>query len=263
MNIGFIGAGNMANAIIRGYLPNAQSNKILAYDISSEKLIQLEKLGIEIKNDLNALLTDSDYLFLAIKPQNITEVLLNIKDTISKDTIIVSIVAGITEDYIKKTLGYDAKIVLVMPNTPILLGEGASVLSKISPTTDEEFDFVCSIFKSSGKIEKLPSNKINEIIPINGSSPAFIYEFAKYFVSYAKDNNINEHIALNLFAQTLIGSATMITNSGYDLDTLIEMVSSKGGATIEGLRSFRNNNTENIIKDACKATTQRAYELSK
>lgn len=263
MNIGFIGAGNMANAIIKGYFPNKKSNNIWAYDILSEKLSELKQSGVIVTNDINELVSNSDYLFLSIKPQNISDVLNDIKNIINKDTVIVSIAAGITSDYIKTSLGYDAKVVLVMPNTPLLLGEGATALAQVSPTSKDEFDFVCDIFKSSGKIGIIPFDKMNEIIPINGSSPAFIYEFAKYFVEYAKDCGINENVALNLFSQTLIGSAKMLTNSGYSIDELIDMVSSKGGTTIEGLKSLRQNDIENTIKEACKVTTNRAYELSK
>lgn len=263
MNIGFIGAGNMATAIIKGYISNKGDNDVLAFDLLEEKLDNLKKIGVKPINDVKKLVEMSDFLFLCVKPQNITDVLENIKEHIKKDTVIISIIAGLSQKFIDEKLGYKTKLILVMPNTPILLGEGATALSKTENVKEDEFNFVCNMFSCCGVIQKIPVDKMNEIIAVNGSTPAFIYEFTKYFVEYAKQQGIDENVALDLFCQTLIGSAKMMTKSGYDIDTLIEMVSSKGGTTIEGLKSLRKDNTDFIIKNACEKTIKRAYELAK
>ena len=104
---------------------------------------------------------------------------------------------------------------------------------------------------------------MKEIIAINGSSPAFIYLYAQAFVEYAKSVDIDETVARDLFARSLIGSAKMITDSGKSLDELIEMVSSKGGTTIAGLEKLREGCLSKAVEDCCKACTKRAYELSK
>ena len=154
------------------------------------------------------------------------ELLDNIAPFVTADTVLISIAAGITGEYIQSKTINNAKVALVMPNTPLLLGEGATALAKVPPITDEEFGLVCDIFASCGEIAVISKDKMKEIIAINGSAPAFIYLFSKGFIDYAKTQNISEDVAKTLFSQTLIGSAKMITESGYSIDDLIKMVSS-------------------------------------
>lgn len=262
MKIGFVGAGNMATAIIKGYRKQSQ-DEIWAYDIDSQKLAQLEPLDVKAAQSLSAMAGEMDYLFLAVKPQNFAEVLPEIGKTLGKDTVVVSIAAGISSAYLKSELGEDTKIVRVMPNTPLLLGYGASALSQVAPCSDEEFQFVCNIFQSSGLIAVIPEDKMNEIITINGSSPAYFYLLAQYFTEYAKEQGIDEQVALQLFAQTMTGAAKMILESGYSLDELIQMVSSKGGTTLAGLSALREDELRSTVFHACDACTKRAYELAK
>ena len=201
--------------------------------------------------------------FLTVKPQQLDEVLEEIAGTVDGNTVLVSICAGITDDYIASKTISGAKVVLVMPNTPLLLGEGATALSRSESVTDEEFELVCRIFGSCGTYAVIPKDKMKEIIAINGSSPAFIYLYAKAFTEYGKSAGLDEEVVKTLFAKSLIGSAKMITDSGYTLDELITMVSSKGGTTIAGLDKLREGKLEQTVESCCKACTRRAYELSK
>ena len=174
-----------------------------------------------------------------------------------------AICAGITDEYIASKTLSGAKVVLVMPNTPLLLGEGATALSRSNSVSDEEFSLVCSIFGACGIYSVIPKDKMKEIIAINGSSPAFIYLYAKAFIDYADSVGIGREVATELFAKSLIGSAKMITDSGRTIEELIEMVSSKGGTTIAGLEKLREGGLEKAVSECCKACTKRAYELSK
>lgn len=263
-NVGFIGAGNMGFSIMKGIAESSMSDiKLFAFDMDTDKLKRLEEFGVYPCGSSKELAKKCKYVFLAIKPQQLDDVLESIKDEITSDSVIISICAGITGEYIKSKTIENAKVVLVMPNTPLLLGEGASALAKVEPVKDEEFDLVCKIFSSCGKIAVIPQDKMKEIIAINGSSPAFIYLYSKAFIDYAKNVGIDEEVAKTLFAQTLIGSAKMITDSGYSLDELIKMVSSKGGTTIAGLEKLYEGGLESTAKNACEACTKRAYELSK
>ena len=263
--ISFIGAGNMATAIIRGIAnsTHSQNYKITAYDVLNEKVKSLEQYHVVAAATMEEAVTDADFLFLAIKPQNFEEVLTEIKPFLRRETVVVSIAAGITSSYLKSMLFDDCKVVLVMPNTPLLVGCGASALCHSDPTSEEEFQDVCDIFALQGEIAILPEDKMKEIIAIKGSSPAFIYLFTKGFVEYAKEVGIQETTALELFCQTLKGSAEMMLHSGHDLDTLIQMVSSKGGTTIAGLEQLQHGKLLETIEQACKSCTARAYELSK
>ncbi|MCH5194574.1 MAG: pyrroline-5-carboxylate reductase [Oscillospiraceae bacterium] len=268
ISVGFIGAGNMGFAIIKGIADSSLSNalgdiSLYAYDIKSEALGRLKQFGVNICKDEDELIKKCDHIFLAVKPQQLEELLDKTGKSFTADKVIISICAGITAEYIcSKTLA-DAKVILAMPNTPLLLGEGAVAISRNDKVSDEEFDFVENIFASCGIAEVVPQDKMKEIIAINGSSPAFIYLFAKAFVDYAASEGIEESTAKELFAQSLIGSAKMITDSGYTIEELIKMVSSPGGTTLAGLQELHEGKMTDIVRKACESCTRRAYELSK
>ena len=265
MKIGFIGAGNMGAAILKGIAGSAMAahTELYAYDSFTEKTEALAAFGVKALTSADAIAKECKFVFLAIKPQQFGELLPQLRDSITQDTVIVSIAAGITAEYIRSETIPDAKVVLVMPNTPLLLGTGATALACCEPTTAEEFAVVQQIFDACGVTAVIAPDKMKEIIAINGSSPAFIYLFAKGFVDYAKSVNISEETALPLFAQALIGSAKMLTDSGMTIDELIRMVSSPGGTTLAGLDAFYEGKLTDIIGDACERCTKRAYELSK
>ncbi|MBR1423433.1 MAG: pyrroline-5-carboxylate reductase [Ruminococcus sp.] len=265
VNVGFIGAGNMGYAIMKGIKGSEKASDIAlyAFDTYQEACVRAEQLGAKITADAAELAGSCSYVFLAVKPQQLDEVLDDIAPEITKNTVIISICAGITDEYIASKTISGAKVVLVMPNTPLLLGEGATALSRSDSVTDKEFEFVCSVFGSCGIFSVIPKDKMKEIIAINGSSPAFIYLYAQSFVKYAVSVGIDEKAAVDLFAKSLIGSAKMITDSGKTIDQLIDMVSSKGGTTIAGLAELRNGGLDDAVQNCCKACTQRAYELSK
>lgn len=265
INVGFIGAGNMGYAIMKGIAGSSMNDKIRlhAFDVYAPILDRLDEFSAVKCCSAAEVVEKCGYVFLAIKPQQLDEVLDEIAGTVTKDTVIVSICAGITDEYIASKTVEGAKVVLVMPNTPLLLGEGATALSRSDSVSDEEFELVCSIFGSCGEYAVIAKDKMKEIIAINGSSPAFIYLYAQAFVDYAKSVGIGEDVAKTLFAKSLVGSAKMITDSGKTIDELITMVSSKGGTTIAGLEKLREGKLSETVEECCKACTKRAYELSK
>lgn len=265
VKIGFIGAGNMGAAIMKGISASEEAEKIELYaaDPDSAKLEALAEYGVKACSDAADVTEKCDYVFLAVKPQVIEGVLESIAAAVTAETVLVSIAAGITDEFIASKTIPEAKVILVMPNTPLLLGEGASALSKNDSVTDDEFEVILNVFRSCGKAAVVPKDKMKEIIAINGSSPAFIYLFAKGFVDYADSVGISADSALELFSQSLIGSAKMLTESGYTIDELIKMVSSPGGTTLAGLDKLYECKLEAAVKNCCESCTKRAYELSK
>ncbi|MBQ4464352.1 MAG: pyrroline-5-carboxylate reductase [Oscillospiraceae bacterium] len=263
--VGFIGAGNMGFAIMKGIAGSAlaKETQLFAFDPDSAKTARLAELGVKACASGAEVLKAAKYVFLAVKPQMFDDVLAQIAEGVTEDTVIVSIAAGITAEYIRSKTIPNAKVILVMPNTPLLLGVGASALAKCEPTSDEEFATVRGYFDACGISAALPADKMKEIIAINGSSPAFIYLFAKAFVDYAAKEGIAQEISLPLFAQSLIGSAKMLTDSGYSIEELIKMVSSPGGTTLAGLDELYKGDLEQTVDKCCEACTKRAYELSK
>lgn len=264
-SIGFIGCGNMAGAIVGSLLSGnfCKAESIHVVDTTAAKCVPFAEKGVVIEKSIAELAKNCKYLFLCVKPQNFSDVLSELNGHVNENHVLVSIAAGISSAYIKKGVGFDVKTVLVMPNTPLLLGKGASALCRVEPTAAEEFEVVLSVFRSAGVVEELAEDKMKEVIAINGSSPAFVYLFAKAVADYAEDAGINPQKAINLFSQTLIGSAAMMTQSGDDLPTLIKKVSSPGGTTLAALESFYNDGFEDTIIKAMRACTKRAYELGK
>ncbi|MBR6623865.1 MAG: pyrroline-5-carboxylate reductase [Ruminococcus sp.] len=265
INIGFIGAGNMGAAIIKGIAGSSSADKIQLYvfDPDKTKTAALSGYGVIEASSEADLTAKCSYVFLAVKPQIIETVLEAAATSADSEKVFVSIAAGITAEFIASKTVSDAKVILVMPNTPLLLGEGATALSRNDRVADDEFELILDVFRTCGKAAVIPIDKMKEIIAVNGSSPAFIYLFAKGFIEFAESSGIDSGAAKELFAQSLIGSAKMITDSGYTIDELIKMVSSPGGTTLAGLDRLYEGKLTDTVKNACESCTKRAYELSK
>ena len=263
--IGFIGAGNMATAIIGGILSSgaADGEHVSVYDVLPEKLAQLaEEKGIRTAESAAAVVEASDIIVLAVKPQNYAEVLESIKSAVTENKVIVTIAAGISTDYIASALGTDCPMVRVMPNTPLLLGVGATALSRRN-ISDEDFEYVYNMFSAGGVVAVLDESKMNSVIAVNGSSPAYIYLFAKAMVDYAVSEGIDSGEAMKLVCATLKGSAEMLEKSGDSPEILIKKVSSPGGTTLKALEKLEEKDFYNSVIEAMDACTKRAGELSK
>lgn len=275
INLGFIGAGNMGFAIIKGIVGNgkrdggevkehafSRSISLFSYEPDSGKTERLNQLGVTLCSSENELAEKCGYILLAVKPQVLGNILDKMKPSIKEEHVFISICAGISSEFIKEHTNPAAKTAIVMPNTPAMLGLGASAIARDAVISDEEFDFAKAVIGSCGIVKEIPMSKMKEIICINGSSPAFIYLFAKGFVDYAREVGIDEQSALELFAQSLVGSARMLTDSGMTVEQLIKQVSSPGGTTIAGLEKLYDGKLEETVKEACRACTGRAYELA-
>ncbi|MCL2014222.1 MAG: pyrroline-5-carboxylate reductase [Oscillospiraceae bacterium] len=264
MKTGIIGIGNMGSAILKSMLSSGvcDAKNINIFDINEQSLEPFKNTGVVIHTSGSDAARASDCLILVTKPQNMRETLSGIKNGLRKETVIVSIAAGLGEDFFTKALGRKPKLALVMPNTPLLLGEGATALSKAGRINDTEFEYVRKIFASSGKTIVFDKAQMNSIIALNGSSPAFIYLFAKGFIQYAKDVGLDEKSSLELFCASLTGAACMMTDSGHNIDELIKIVSSPGGTTVAGLKTFGDADFTDIVVKACNSVNRRAQELA-
>ncbi|MCQ2416766.1 MAG: pyrroline-5-carboxylate reductase [Oscillospiraceae bacterium] len=265
MKLGFLGAGNMGTAMMRGISASSlcrdgEIETIFAYDTDAEKLSKLSDAGVVPADSAQQLADNADFLVLAVKPQ----VLGSVLDAVSlrKEQVIISICAGISADFIRSHTIPDARLILCMPNTPLMLGLGATALAKCAGITDAEFDLTKRMFSTCGIAEEIPENKMREIIAVNSSSPAFLYLFAKGFLDFAKKEGLEDGAALRLFTQAMIGSAKMMSDSGYSIDELIKMVSSPGGTTLAGLDRLYANHLTDAVSECCEQCTNRAYELS-
>ncbi len=263
--LGFIGAGNMATAIINGILTNKAktAEQISVFDLDSAKVSAMTAKGVQSASTGEELVRNSDIIVLAVKPQNYDEVLASVKNAVAVDKVFVTIAAGISIEYVQSRLGTKCPMVRVMPNTPLLLGKGATAVCRSQNISDEDFDEVYRMFALSGEVAILPESRMNAIIAVNGSSPAYVYLFAKAMVDYAVSVGIDREVALSLVCKTFEGSAEMLRSSGDTPETLIEKVSSKGGTTIEALKVLNDRAVPQAIIDAMAACTKRAEELGK
>ena len=199
---------------------------------------------------------------MAVKPQVFPQLLAEISSAVRNENVFLSIAAGIPIQKITEILGEQIPVVRAMPNTPLLLRCGTTVLTCNEHTSSDAFSFVRLIFASVGTVYDLPESKFNEVINVNGSTPAYIYLFAKTIAEYACASGIPFALALTMLCDTLKGSAEMLTNSGYTPDELIQMVSSKGGTTVAALNKFEETGFTQSLCAGMTACLERARELS-
>ncbi|MFU0833337.1 MAG: Pyrroline-5-carboxylate reductase [Oscillospiraceae bacterium] len=266
IKVGFIGGGNMASAIIGGVVKakTFPAEQIYVFDIHKEKCEELRtRTGVNIENSIDSLVQTCNIIFLAVKPQSFPSMLASIQPSVSENKTLVSIAAGISSDSITKALSCRCPIIRAMPNTPLLLGEGATAICKTENVQNDVYQLVLELFSSSGIVAQINEEQMNAVISVNGSSPAYIYLFAKAVVESAEKQGIEPSVSLPLFCQTLIGSAKMLLESGNTPDELIQKVSSRGGTTIAALDVLKEHHFAQIIDDAMKACTARALELGK
>ena len=263
VHIGVIGVGNMAKAILNG-IAQDKAYHIWIYDIDPEKTAAFSGGNLHIADSLAQLAAQSEYILLAVKPQNMPDVLAQLGECVASQPVYVSIAAGVSTSRIRYLLQSErAKVVRLMPNTPMLLGYGATAACATENVTDAEYAVVARIFEASGLVRRIPESQMDAVTSVNGSSPAYLFRCAKAVVSFAQENGISADIANTLFCGTLIGSAKMLMDSGMDADALIKMVSSPGGTTVEALRVFEEQGFTETIRAAMKACADRAAALGK
>ena len=262
--VGFIGAGNIATAIINGAINSGyiMPEQIYIYDLDLQKLDNFSNRGINFCKSEIELTKMCDFVFLTIKPQ-VYESVLNLIAPYSVNTCFIDVAAGISINFIKSILGEDTAVVRVMPNTPLMYGSGASALVKVAPVTDKQFKFVKGFFESCGVVATVDEALIDTVIAISGSAPAYIMRFANQFITYGTENGLSKEDASKLVLQTLVGCAEMIKSSDKDIPELIRMVTSPNGTTQAGLESLDKTEFDLSLKDCLDATVKRAIELSK
>ena len=259
----FIGAGNMASAIAGGIIKSSiiSADNIYLFDKNIDQYCKFDP-RCQRADQLSTAFNSADYVFLSVKPQNIKDVLQGLCSLDYSNKVFVSICAGITIDSIEQHLP-GAKIIRTMPNTPLLLSQGVTAICKNSSVSSDEFEFIKSVFSSSGYVTEIDENDINSLTSITSSSPAYVYLFAKSILEGANRLGFNYDDTLKMICYTLIGSANMILQGGKSIDELIAMVKSPNGTTEKALNVFEAKNFIDIVVEAMTACKNRAEELSK
>ena len=262
INIGFVGAGNMAGAIIDAILASEILPKscLHIYDTSAERTAFYQSKGLNIETGNREMIEKCELIFLAVKPQVIDLVVEEIAG-ITSGKCIVSIAAGITIDRLKKSLGEDTHLIRVLPNTPMLVLKGATVIAKPDGVPKKYFDLVMEIFQAAGTVEILEESQINEVIPVSSSSPAFFFRMVRAMAQAGAAHGLEYEVALKLAVSTMHGASHIMMESGKTPDQLIDQVSSKGGTTVAALTAFDEFGYENLINQAFDRCIRRAEEL--
>lgn len=255
---GFLGLGKMGSSILNGIISKNiyKKEELIFYAPSEETQKTYTEFGLKLANDEKELFELSNIILLAIKPQKYDEVLSKISCLELKDKTIISLAPGKSISYLSSFFK-NCNIVRAMPNTPALIGEAVTTICY----NGEPIDEINNIFSSIGVYSIVKEKQIDEAIPLNGSMPAYIFEFVKVFVECAKSYGINQEDAYKLALHSIIGSCNLALSSQDDLDTLINNVCSKGGSTIAGLNELKNNGFEESIKKCYDACVKRSIEL--
>ncbi|MGM0379733.1 MAG: pyrroline-5-carboxylate reductase [Bacillota bacterium] len=251
--IGFIGSGNMGTAMIKGILSSEiiDSKNIYVNDIHKEKLDNLEEnLGVKTTLNVKDLVKSVDILVLSVKPNIYKKVLLDIKDSLKKDMLIVTIAAGISIEFVENLIGDDKKIIRTMPNTPALVNEGMAAICPNKNIEKDELNQVKSIFESFGKAEVVKESLIDSVIGVSGSSPAYVFKFIEAMADGAVLGGMPREKAYKFAAQAVLGSAKMVLETDMHPAELKDMVCSPGGTTIEAIASLEKQGFSGTVIEA-------------
>ena len=266
MKIGFIGAGNMGGAILRGYVPYAEKagDQLYVFVPTQEKLESIcRETGAYPRKDIGDLTESCDVVILGVKPDKFEEVLPQVAEKYTADKVVVSMAAGVTIGFIEGYLGKDAKIVRIMPNTPAQVRAAMTAVCRNGNLSDRQFEEIKAIFGSIGKAEEVDEELIHCVIGVSGSSPAYTFMYIDALMEAAVKNGMDEKKARIFAAQYVLGAAKMVLKTDVDPKQLCINVCSPGGTTIEAVESLKADGFEETVEKAFQAAVDKSAKMSK
>ena len=264
MTLGFIGLGNMADAIIGGILKEglANRNQIIGSTKTKKSAdAKAKKYGISVTMDNRMIVKHCDVVFLAVKPQFLAEVIEEIKEDVTDGTLFISIVAGKTMSYIEEQFGRKIKLIRCMPNTPALVLEGCTGYCVNEKVIDAEREYARKLLASFGKAMEVPEKLIDVVGGVSGSSPAFVFTFIEALADGAVAQGMPRAQAYEFAAQAVYGSAKLCMETGMHPGQLKDMVCSPGGSTIQGMRVLEEKGLRSAVMDAVIACVEKNRQL--
>lgn len=263
--LGIIGCGFMANSIIKGICESefVRNRKIIVSDMAHDKLdAAADEYGINVTDDNKYLAENSEYILLAVKPQNFAAVAEEIKGVNPEK--VISIMAGVKKSVIKNTLGVGLiKVARCMPNLPCSVGCGMMGVDMSDYDKNrDDIDFIYGLFSCLGSVLSISEEKLDAVTGISGSGPAYAFIFIDSLIDAGVKQGLTKDEAQLLAMQTVLGSCQLLLETEKPLSELIMNVCSKGGTTIEAVKVFEENNFRGIISDAVAACVKRSKELS-
>ena len=266
MKLGFIGVGNLASSILRGVIASEEipADEIVIFDLNIEKINDLhDELGVKIQLYSEYIAENCDYVVVAVKPKDFEAVAKEISDVAQKNgTVIISTAAGTSIDTIKSYLGYDAKVIRIMPNINAAVGESMTALCTSEQVVYAEKEFAMDLCSCFGRVIDLDEKYFSAFTAIAGSAPAFAYMFADALATAGIKYGIPAKTAQDIAAQMLFGSAKQLLESPLSVSELIRNVCSPGGTTIEGVCSLKETGFENSVITAVDKTVKKDKSMS-
>ena len=264
--LALIGAGNMGEALLRGLLhaQEMQPQQIVATGPRQERLAELsERYGIATTADNLQAVKDADIVLLAVKPQIMQDVLLGMEAEIKSDALILSVAAGVTIGTIEASLGVDSHICRAMPNTPAIVGAAATALAAGSNVSSDELEVVKRIFTAIGSVSVVSESLLDAVTGLSGSGPAYVFMIIEALADAGVKVGLPRYEAQKLAAQTVLGSAQLLIETGEHPGVLKDRVTSPGGTAIAGLHTLEEGGLRTTLINAVVAATERSHDLGK
>ncbi len=262
--IGFIGGGNMAEAIIKGLLAGAvkPDNIMVAEPMANRRDFLVSEYSVRVSDDNLAVARQANILILAIKPQMASSVLTDLEQAVSTDVLIISIMAGISTAFIEEALMKSVRVVRAMPNTPALIQTAATAICSGRKATTADLNAAREIFSRCGTVVVVPEKQMDAVTGLSGSGPAYVFTFIEALSDAGVKNGLPRDTATELAIQTVMGSARMLAETGEHPAVMKEKVTSPGGTTIAGLHALETGCFRGVVMNAVDAATNRSKELA-
>jgi pyrroline-5-carboxylate reductase len=262
--LGFVGAGNMAEALVKGLLHAnvVPPEGIIVSDVKSDRLAHFaQEHGVRTTQDNHELVRASDVVVLSVKPQVIDKVLGLFGGDIKTTQLVISVAAGVPVSAIEARLPEGTHVVRTMPNTPATVQAGATAISAGTHATEEDLDVARALFSAVGRVVTLDETLLDAVTGLSGSGPAYVMLMIEALADGGVKVGLHRDTALLLAAQTVYGSAKLLLETGEHPGRLKDMVTSPGGTAIAGLHTLESGGLRRTLIDAVEAATNRSAQL--
>ncbi|ASK61746.1 pyrroline-5-carboxylate reductase [Virgibacillus phasianinus] len=263
--ISFVGAGSMAESIIAGIIHERHLHAEQIHVTNKDNKERLERLQeryqVQCTTDRKESITDADVIILSMKPHDLTSAVEAIKQYITPNQVVVSVLAGISIEQISSIVGENIPIIRAMPNTSSSIGYSATAIARGKGVTEEQLNDIISLFGTIGTTTIIQEKDMHTVTGLSGSGPAYIYYLAEAMEEAAVKSGLDKDVANELIMQTIIGAGEMLKRSGESAEVLRKKITSPNGTTQAGLETLEQYNFQNAIKDCVKSARERSIEL--
>jgi pyrroline-5-carboxylate reductase len=264
--IAFLGSGNMAEALVKGLLRAhvADPAEIICTDRRAERGPELtHRYGVRFQKDNLAAAAEASIVVLSVKPQAMNKLLEEIKPALDQSKLVISIAAGVPIEAIERKVGHGVRIIRTMPNTPALVGAGATALAPGEHATEDDLTQARALFEAVGMAVVVEEPLLDAVTGLSGSGPAYIFLIIEALADGGVKAGLARDQAQELAAQTVLGSAKLLIETGEHPGRLKDQVTSPGGTAIAGLHTLEAGGLRTTLMDAVEAATNRSRELGK